>query len=157
MFQAIGISPIILSCLKLSCYRSSHQRCSIIQGVLRNFAKYTGKYLCQSLFFKKEALAQVFSCVSCEISKNTIFTEHLWMTIAITNVVRFTQISSVVFTRHTFKYKLKILSANPSFSHISWFLEIFAMLSFKKLPFFTVLFSKFSWIVNGFNYWRSEK
>ena len=31
-------------------------------------------------FIKKETLAQVFSCESCEISKNTFFTEHLWTT-----------------------------------------------------------------------------
>ena len=31
-------------------------------------------------FIKKEALAQVFSCEYCEISKNTSFTEHLWTT-----------------------------------------------------------------------------
>ena len=36
--------------------RSSHWRCSVKKGVLRNFAKFTGKHLCQSLFFKKEAL-----------------------------------------------------------------------------------------------------
>ena len=29
-------------------------------------------------FIKKETLAQVFSCEFCEISNNTIFTEHLW-------------------------------------------------------------------------------
>ena len=28
---------------------------------------------------KKENLVQVFSCEFCEISKNTFFTEHLWM------------------------------------------------------------------------------
>ena len=33
--------------------RSSHQRCSIKKGVLRNFTKFKGKQLCQSLFFKK--------------------------------------------------------------------------------------------------------
>ena len=37
--------------------------------------------MCQSLFFnkvyKKEALAQVFSCERCKISKNTFFTELL--------------------------------------------------------------------------------
>ena len=55
------------------------------KGVLRNFAKFTGKHLFQSLFFnklaglrpetffKKESLAQVFSCEFCEISKNTFF------------------------------------------------------------------------------------
>ena len=35
--------------------RSSHQRCSIKKGVLRNFAKFTRKHLCQSLFFNKVA------------------------------------------------------------------------------------------------------
>ena len=49
--------------------------------------KFTGKHLCQSLFFdedpglsnfiKNEALAQVLSCEFCEIFKNTFFTEHL--------------------------------------------------------------------------------
>ena len=56
------------------------------KGVLTDFAKFTGKHLCQSLFLnkverpgglkaynfiKKETLAQVFSCEFCEISKNT--------------------------------------------------------------------------------------
>ena len=36
-------------------FRSSYQKCSIKKGVLRNFAKFTGKYLCQSLFFNKIA------------------------------------------------------------------------------------------------------
>ena len=55
------------------------------KGVLRNFAKFTRKHLCQRLFFnkvagrglklywKKESLAQVFSCKFCEISKNIFF------------------------------------------------------------------------------------
>ena len=64
------------------------------KGDLRNFVKFTGKHLCQSLFFnkvaglrpetcnfiKKETLAQVISGEFYEISKNTIFTEHLWAT-----------------------------------------------------------------------------
>ena len=52
------------------------------KDVLRNFTKFTGKHLCQTLFFnnvaglacnfiKKETLAQVFSREICEISKNT--------------------------------------------------------------------------------------
>ena len=32
-------------------------------------------------FIKKETLAQVFSRKFCEISKSTILTEHLWLTI----------------------------------------------------------------------------
>ena len=54
------------------CTCSSHHTCSIIKGVLRNFAKFTGKHL------KKDTLGQVFSCEFCEISKNTFFKEHLW-------------------------------------------------------------------------------
>ena len=30
-------------------------------------------------FIKTESLAQVFSCEFCEISKNSFFTEHLWV------------------------------------------------------------------------------
>ena len=35
--------------------RSSHRRCSVRKGVLRNCAKFTGKHLPQSLFFNKVA------------------------------------------------------------------------------------------------------
>ena len=55
------------------------------KGFLKNFAKCTEKYLCQSLFLiklqasafnfiKKETLAQVSACEFCEIFKNTYFT-----------------------------------------------------------------------------------
>ena len=61
------------------------------KGVLKNFTKFTGKHLYQSLFliklqasdlqlYGKETLAQVFSCEFCEIFKNTFFTGHLWAT-----------------------------------------------------------------------------
>ena len=51
------------------------------KGVLRNFAKFTGKQLCQPLFFiKKETLVLVFDCEFCKISKKTFFTERLWVT-----------------------------------------------------------------------------
>ena len=75
--------------------RSSHQRCSVKKGVLRNFAKFIRKHLCQSIsfneiaglkvcnFIKREILAQVFSSEFCEISKNTFLTEHLWATASI--------------------------------------------------------------------------
>ena len=65
-------------------FRSSRPEVFFEKGVLRNFAKFTGKNLCQSLFFNKvadaacnfiqtETLAQVFSCEFCEISKNASF------------------------------------------------------------------------------------
>ena len=49
--------------------------------VLRNVVKFTGKHQCN--FIKREALAQMFSCEFYEISKNTLFTEHLWTTASI--------------------------------------------------------------------------
>ena len=36
-------------------FRSTHWRCSVRKDVLRNFAKFTGKHQCQSLFFNKAA------------------------------------------------------------------------------------------------------
>ena len=36
-------------------FRSSHQRCFTQKGVLRNFTKFTGKHLCQSIFYNKVA------------------------------------------------------------------------------------------------------
>ena len=65
-------------------FRSSRSEVFCKKDVLRNFAKFTGKYLYQSLFFnkvaalasnfvKKESLAQVISCEFCEICKNTFF------------------------------------------------------------------------------------
>ena len=35
--------------------RSSHRTSSVRKGILRNFAKFTGKHLRQSLFFNKVA------------------------------------------------------------------------------------------------------
>ena len=61
-------------------YRSSRPDVFCKKGALRNFAKFTRKHLCQSLFFTKETLVQVCSCEFCEISKNTFFTEHLLTT-----------------------------------------------------------------------------
>ena len=49
-----------LSITRFFSNRRSHRRCSVRKRVLRNFAK-----------------AQVFSCEFCEISKNTLFTEHV--------------------------------------------------------------------------------
>ena len=39
----------------MSVFRNSHRRCSVTKDVLRNFAKFTEKCLCQSLFFNKVA------------------------------------------------------------------------------------------------------
>ena len=49
---------------ELKNYRSSRRRCSVRNDVLRNFAKFTEKHLCQSLFLNK-------------VAGLTFFTEHL--------------------------------------------------------------------------------
>ena len=68
--------------LNLLCWVSgSRSSCPDIfckEGVLRNFANFTGKHLSQSLFLnkiflKKESLAQVFYSEFCKISKSTFF------------------------------------------------------------------------------------
>ena len=64
--------------------------------VFRNFAKFTGKHQCQSLYFDKVAgmrtatllkdktVAQVFSCEFCEIFKSTFLAENLrWLLLKI--------------------------------------------------------------------------
>ena len=54
-------------------------------GVLKNFANFTGKHLCWSVFLiNLEAFSQLFSCKICKIFKNTFFTKHLrWLLLSI--------------------------------------------------------------------------
>ena len=73
---------------------SSHPEVFCRKGVLRNFAKFTGKHLCQSLFFnkvtglrpeacnfiKKETLVQVFPVEFAKFLRTPFLTEHLrWL------------------------------------------------------------------------------
>ena len=54
-------SPHLLNKSQPFLYRSSRQSCSMKKCVLRNFTKFTGKHLCQSLFFNKVAGLRLFS------------------------------------------------------------------------------------------------
>ena len=58
-------------------YRSSHRRCSVRKGVLRNFAKFTEKHLYQSLFFNKFA------------GPATLLKKRLWRRCFPVNVTKF--------------------------------------------------------------------
>ena len=53
----VSVPMLVLLCIsqQLYSFRSSHQRFSIKKCVLRSFAKFTGKHLCQSLLFNKVA------------------------------------------------------------------------------------------------------
>ena len=56
-------------------------------------------------FIKKETLTQVFFCEFCEISKNTVFTEHLRMAASIKK----TENKPFTFRFHHDKFKYKKL------------------------------------------------
>ena len=100
----------LLDNLKHANGRSSRPEVFYKKGVLKNFAKFTGKHQCQSLFLikllaeacnliKKKTLAQVFSYEFCENLKNTFFIEHLlWLVLEL--LVLYT--SPFVFWVHVF-------------------------------------------------------
>ena len=87
-FIYLGNNKLIVNIIQ-GCYRSSHQRCSVRKGVLRDFTKFTWKHPSQGLSFnniagpanflknrlwiKNETLAQVFFYEFWEISRNTFF------------------------------------------------------------------------------------
>ena len=58
---------------------SSHRRCSVSKGVLRNFAKFTGKHLCQSLIFNKVA----------GLRPTTLLKKRLWHGCFLENFAKF--------------------------------------------------------------------
>ena len=62
--------------------RSSHRRCSLKKGALKNLWKFTGKHLGWSLFLTKLQTfrPQVFSCEICKVCKSIHFEEHLGTT-----------------------------------------------------------------------------
>ena len=49
------ISQAVPNFLKHYCFRSSHLKCTVKKGVLRNFVKFTEKHLCKRFFFNKVA------------------------------------------------------------------------------------------------------
>ena len=63
IYQDYNIYQMSFCILKDLIDRSSHRKCSVRKGVLRNFAKFTEKHLCPGLFFNK--------VVGFSLSKNT--------------------------------------------------------------------------------------
>ena len=80
--------------------RSSHRRCSV-KGAFRNFAKFTEKHLCQSLFFNKVPSWDLHRCFPVNFAKflRTFYSKH-WTTVSawkyivsiISNVINFDSI-----------------------------------------------------------------
>ena len=79
-------STIKSNCILLLCHvrvRSSRHELFWKKSILRHFAKFTGKRLCQSLFFEKETLTQVLSCEFWKFLRTSFLTEHLrWLLLA---------------------------------------------------------------------------
>ena len=67
-------------------YRSSHRSCSVKNGVVKNFTKFTGKHLQVCNFIKKETLPQMFWSEFCEFFKKTFFIEHLRTSASVTSL-----------------------------------------------------------------------
>ena len=118
--------------------RSSRPEVFCKRGVLRNFTKFTGKHLCQSLFFNKVAglrpatllkktLAQVFSCEYCEIYKNTFLQRTTLM--AASDAAGNLNVYSM-FQRFSSKYN----SGWVCFKHIICFVAIQASLGIFQNP-----------------------
>ena len=77
-YSLLDVSLLLLTTI----FTSSLHKVFCKKDVLKNFAKFTGKHLLQSLFFNKVAglrpatllkktHAQAFSCEFCEVFKNT--------------------------------------------------------------------------------------
>ena len=100
-------------------FRSSHHKCSMWKGVLRNFTKFTGKHLCQSLFLIK------LQASACNFIK-----KRLWH--------RCFHVNFVKFIRTPF-YRTLVVAASSFFkfwfstNKISWWKEILMKLSEKAI------------------------
>ena len=72
LFQFLSISMSFFRSIPDK-FRSSRSQRFLKISVLKNFANFTGKHLCWSLFLIKR---QLFSCEICEIFKNIFFFQN---------------------------------------------------------------------------------
>ena len=81
-------------------YKSSHQRCSVKKGVLRNFAKFTGKHLCQSLFLLKLQANRTFCYRTSPVAASKILGISIEILSFPFQILRFRKYVKIVFTKN---------------------------------------------------------
>ena len=89
--------------------RSSHRRCSVRKFFLRNFAKFTGKNLCQSLYFNKAA----------DLSPATLSKQRLLHRCFPVNFAKFLRTPFLQNTsvRLLLKNFVKVIKMKPAYQH----------------------------------------
>ena len=92
------------------------QMCSV-KLVLKNFTKFTGKHLCQSLFFnkiaalrpatllKKSPWHRCFPVKVVKFPRTSFLTEHIWWLLLNIHCACFSSIKKIVFTEKIYHVK----------------------------------------------------
>ena len=125
--------------------RSSPLRCSMVKNVLRNSHNSQEKRLCQSL-----------SCEFCEISKNTFFAEHLWMTASETFFFSESVTSSLNAFMNNIAYYLQGYIKFVVNQYFQWLFD-FASVNFRILSIHSNMSQICLQIFNTFIYVSKEK
>ena len=120
-------------------FRSSYRRCSVKKGLLRYIAKFTGKHLCQSLFFnivaglrpvtllKKRLWHRCFPVNFAKFLRTLFFTVHLrW---PLLNIQAFICNFEYVTTKyHVFFYRIAIIRLLLDEIYSLWDLPSFCLM-----------------------------
>ena len=76
------------------------RRCSVKKGVLRNFAKFTGKHLCQSLFLLKLQANRTFCYRTSPVAASKILGISIEILSFPFQILRFRKYVKIVFTKN---------------------------------------------------------
>ena len=114
-------------------FRSSHRRFYIKKGVLRNFAKFTGKHLCQRHFLNKVA----------DLRPATLLKKRLWHRCS---PVNFAEFLGAPFLQNTWR-KLLFMFRKPT--------EITSVLYDKVAGFYSSFYENLLyWATTNWQFWR---
>ena len=136
-------------------FRSNRPEVFCKKGALRNFIKFTGKHLCQSLIFNKVLLKmrlwhRCFPMNFVKFLRTPFFIEHLWWLLlfvigpfCITHSICFNNVKTKLLLIEQFFMEMLVLSNKKQYSNFSenffqsWIIENvqnFQLLSHKNIP-----------------------